>query len=405
MNARIKTYLSLGLLLTIIIVVFGAMTYRQINVGDYPDHIEITKQLSQKAFATRLAHTLFAKAVIFTRLILPFNWVVKINENFGLAAAHNSFEIATVVLITAAYALTGYVIWKRSFNELTQRGISKSGIISVIITIVVMLVGPISIITYPHQQYIGYFTGNPYHNPTYILMRPFALIWFFIIVDKVFTKTDFKFLIYAALIVYLTTSAKPNFTLSILPAMLLVYVLFYLNQTRKINWWLVLASIGLVSVIILTSQLLLTYAKDSGDAIIFAPFKTLRIYARNNFIAIQKFVMSVAFPLSVTIIYFKEATKRFDFRLGWMNYFVGLITASLFAESIRTDHANFFWGPIAGGFVLFVITTIYYASNLIHHFKEKRWKWIELLPAMFLIAHLVYGIIYYITVFLHRRGI
>ncbi len=397
MKTRIRVNLSLVLLLLVIVLVFGAMTYHMVNVGDYPDHLDFTKQLAEKSYITRLAHTLFAKLVIFTRLLLPFNWVMKFNEPFGQAAAHNSFEIATVVLITIVYAFTAYIIWKRAVNALDEKGISRAGWISIPVTLVILLAGPITTVTYPFQQYIGYFAPNPYHNPTFTLLRPFALIWFFIIVDKIFKKTDFKYLLYTALIVYLATYAKPNFTLTILPAMLAVYLLFYTQKTKEINWSLVLIGMGVVSAAALLAQYLLTYIDNGNEGIIFAPFATVLYYARNYFIGSQKIVMSVAFPLVVSLIYWRDVKIRLDFRLAWFNYLVGVLIAVLFAEPNRLDHANFFWCPMAGAFILFVVTVVYYFPVIINKIKDKVFSWKDLIPVIFLAAHLFYGIVYYVN--------
>jgi hypothetical protein len=398
MKTRIRINAPLILLLIVVVLIFGAMTYHMVNVGDYPDHLEFTKQLADQSHVTRLAHTLFAKLVIFTRLLLPFNWVVKINESFGKAAAHNSFEIAAVVLITTVYAFTAYIIWKRAVNALKEKGISRTGWISVLVTLVILLAGPITTFTYPNQQYIGYFASNPYHNPTFTLLRPFALIWFYIIVDRIFSKTNLKYLLYTALIVYLATYAKPNFTLTILPAMLVVYLLFYIKRTKEINWSLVLIGMGLVSAAALLAQYLLTYIENGDEGIIFAPFATVLYYARNYFIGSQKIVMSVAFPLVVSIIYWRDVKGRLDFRLAWINYLVGVLIAVLFAEPNRLDHANFFWCPMTGAFILFVVTVIYYVTILTGRIRDKSFSWKDLIPAIFLAPHLFYGIVYYINV-------
>lgn len=397
MKTRLRINLHLVLLLIFIVLIFGTMTYHMVNLGDYPDHLLFTKQLAEESYVNRLAHTLFAKLVIFTRLLLPFNWVVKISESFGKASAHNSFEISAVVLMTSVYAFTGYIIWKRAVKAMTEKGIAHSSLISVFVTLVILLVGPITLITYPYQQYIGYAAPNPFHNPTYTLLRPFALIWFFIIVDKIFDKSHPKFLLYTAIIVYLATFAKPNFTLTILPSMLVVYLLFYKKRTKEINWPLVLISMGLVSVLALLAQYLLTYVHNGDQGIIFSPFTTVMYFARNYFEGMQKIVMSVAFPLAVLVVGWKDVKGRLDFRLALTNYLVAVLITVLFAEPNRLDHGNFLWGPMAAAFILFVITAIFYTTQLFSHIKDRVIQWKDFVPAVFLVIHLIYGIIYYLN--------
>lgn len=378
-------------------IIFGVLVLHKLNHIDYVMHIDYAKELAANGYVPDLPHLLFAQLVIIVRALLPFNLLMKISEHIRSIIFYKSYEIPALIVVVAACLFTAWVLWKRNLNELTRKGFRNASLISMIITTVVMFVSPIFFFTFPGNLYLGYFAPNPSHNPTLILLKPFALIWFYILGDYFFKKANLKIMMVTIVTVILATAAKPSFTLTILPAIALL-MLFYIKKWREINWRLLIGVVGIPAVIMLGLQYLVTYSAGAGEKIIFAPFATLLVYSRDLPMVIVKIIMSIAFPLYVTIHYYKTSAREITFRLAWLNFLVGAALAVFFAESTRLTQGNFLWSPYVGVFILFAITVSAYLPDLFTRIKEKTIMWKDTIPAFLLLLHLFCGIFYFVKV-------
>jgi hypothetical protein len=385
----------------VLTVPFTVMTYHQLTVGDYPDHLEFAVELAENGFVIALPHTLFAKSVVILRTLLPFTLVIRLGENVREIVRSHSYEITALLLITVAYALTIFVIWKRALLEFRTKGINHANRWSMLVTVILMIVGPIFIFTFPESQYLGYFTANPFHNPTFILLKPMALIWFYVAAENLFGKSSIKQVLITALLVFLATSTKPSFTITILPAIGLLWLFFYTKKFKQLNWLLLIGGMGIMAVVVLATQYLVSYTAagldESVEKFVITPFKTLLSYSDSYFNVILKIVMSTIFPLYITIYYWKDVKHKTTFQLGWLNYLVGVIMAVLFSEEIRYQHGNFLWGPMIGIFILFFITIVQYVNDLAPRLENKHLSWSDWIPAILLNMHVICGIVFYIT--------
>lgn len=385
-------------------VPFAVMTYHQLLAGDYPDHLEFAVELAENGFVIALPHTLFAKSVVILRTLLPFTLVIRLGENVREIVRSHSYEITGLLLISAAYSLTIFVIWKRALFEFRTRRIEHANRWSMLVTVILMIVGPIFIFTFPESQYLGYFSANPFHNPTFILLKPLALIWFYVAAENMFGKSSIKQALIAALLVFLATSTKPSFTITILPALGLVWLCFNTRKFKQLNWWLLIAGMGIMAVLVLATQYLVSYTSagldESVEKFVITPFKTLLSYSDSFFVVILKIVMSTIFPLYITVYYWKEIKNKTVFQLGWLNYLVGMIMAVLLSEEVRFQHGNFLWGPMIGIFILFFITSTHYFGEVATKIQQKELHFIDAIPGALLSLHFICGLIYFINVLL-----
>lgn len=398
MRSRSESPWLILLFIVLVTIPFGFMTYLMRNSSDYANHLIFTKAVALEGYSPDLAHTFFSKLVIFIRTLIPMGLLLKISEPIGIKIIENSFELATFIVICLAYVLTALIVWKVARERFEEDGIRRSNILAMFCVVIVLLVGPISIFTFPQQQYLGYFSPNPYHNPTFIILKPLALIWFFMVVDQVFKKPTLKSIVLVGAIVLFATMAKPSFTITFLPALLLTYLLYYVRKTREINWKVLLIGTVATAVFILGVQYIQTYSREGSATLSLDPFKVILIYSPDLFIALLKVVMSILFPLAVTLFNWRLVSGRVDFRLGWMNFLVGVILVILFSEGNRDFHANLFWGPMVGAFLLFVISTIYFFSRIASRGWRSLGSLSNLIPLILLAAHFFYGVLYYINV-------
>src|SRR5207248_602892 len=86
--------------------------------------------------------------------------------------------------------------------------------------------------------------------------------------------------------------------------------------------------------------------------IIFAPLKVYSLYSSW---LLPKFILSILFPLTVYLLYFRRATQDFALNLSWLIFLIGSFYAYFLAESgPRFDAGNFGWGAQIALFILFV---------------------------------------------------
>ena len=100
---------------------------------------------------------------------------------------------------------------------------------------------------------------------------------------------------------------------------------------------------------------LIYWIPDAGDAgVILAPFAAEAYWS--NYLPL-KFLLSVAFPLSVLWMLRHRLAEDDELLLGCLAFAVSLVHLYFFAESgDRFTHANFRWGAQTTLFILFAIT-------------------------------------------------
>lgn len=204
------------------------------------------------------------------------------------------------------------------------------------------------------EYYYGYIGLANYHNPTIHLLKPFALLSFMYASKAVSgEKSNWGHIALAAFWMFLCAWIKPNYTLAILPA-LVVVIGIRLIQRMKVDWKMLAFGFyfpGLISLFI--QWLIAYYYGDPGESIIFAPFLVEGTYSHNLLI---KFFLSAFFPLVVLVIARRYLLKDSNLLVGWVGLASGAAQFYLLAEGgERMQHANFRWSGQIVLFLLFVV--------------------------------------------------
>lgn len=386
---------SLIILSFAVILIFGIEIYLQLPVGDYQHHLNWAKELADKGYIYRPPNNLFQNLVVITRPLLPFRIFTTISPYIKNIIDKRSYDMVALLLMMAALIVTAWVIYKRFKDIQDESGKKQVSWWLVGLTLVPMLVGPIFFFTMPERTYLGYITGNVYHNPTVILLRPLAITVFFIGFQQLYARPAWKPIALGAVLLALATQAKPNFTLTFLPAIAL-YALFDLKRFRSINWWYVFIALALPAAVILAEQYFMTYTGSNGDSIILAPFQAILRYVPNIGTELLFILLSILFPLAFTILYRQQLRGEGTITLAWLNFLVGLAIALLFTE-VEEQHAlNFWWGPMVGLYILFIETIGQSLKHGVFNFREKDKLVIKLSLTGILLLHLICGAIYYV---------
>lgn len=380
----------------VIIAIFGYVMFHQLKIGDYPQHIEWAREYAEKGYLYKLPHTLFSKLVVIIRALLPANILVRVSVFAKQVYDIKSYEISALILMVFSYLATAFILLKRLLREWSELKIKNLRWITGLTALVILLVGPVFLFTFPDRMYLGYIVPNPYHNPTYVLFRPFVLLIFFGITDNLFARWSWRQSFVMVFLIVCASLAKPSFNLTILPAIGLLILVFYKNKLQNINWLFLFGPVGVTTLVVLASQYIINYSGNRGDQIIFAPFKAVLTQVPNVPSALLFAFLSILFPLLVAILYWKKISIRISFQLAWANFLVSAFYGYFIAEKINLSSNNFWWGLMIGSFILFVDSIIFWGNELCENginIGFRSWKTIIL--ASTLMMHLVCGIVYY----------
>lgn len=395
---------SLVLLFVAVILVFGIAIYRQLPVGDYQHHLEWARELSDKGYIYRPPNQLFQTLVVMVRPLIPFRAFTKISPYISTIIDAKSYDIATLLLMLAAMAATALIVFKRFIDIWNTVEEKLSPWLAVGLTLVAMLVGPIFFLTLPERTYLGYITGNVYHNPTFILLRPLAMLVFYLTFRQLYSRPSWKPIVLGAVLLALATQAKPSFTITFLPAVGLL-ALFQIKRFRSLNWWYVIVTLALPAIVILAEQFYMTYLGAESDSIIFAPFKAILQYVPNLGSVFLFILLSTLFPMLFTFFYRQQLQNEKTVLFAWLNFLVAVAIALLFTEVKNIAHLNFWWGSMVALFILFVETIGQAARLGVFDYRKRERLAVNAVITGTLALHLVCGVIYYMNSILYPAPI
>lgn len=383
MSIHIPSHIKTSLLLFgLVLLVFAPITYVHSYVITADD---LTDFHLHKLYAISLAEN--GPASIPSTGLAHSGWqflLIFFHKLFGV-----SFEFAGLLAALLSYELTAFVLffWYRPALRKTGRSDWQSWpvVFGVCIAAPVSLLWPLD-----RLMYLGYIGITSYHNPTIILLKPFAILQF-IFAYLCFRETGLvkKWqIILSALISSLCAFIKPNLAICLLPA-LVIFSAYRILKKEYLNYKALFWGLGLPTVIVLVWQFALTYYAKKNGAVAFLPFVVMSTYSQ--YLG-WKLLLSILFPLAVLLVYFKQAIKDPRMILAWLIFLVALIFTYFFAESgERLLHGNFVWSGEIASILLFAVSTLFYFEGLM-----KTTKLAKTLTTLWLV-HVAFGVLYYLS--------
>jgi hypothetical protein len=255
-------------------------------------------------------------------------------------------------------------------------------------------VAPVMLLAFRDGQfYFGYIGLANYHNPTIHLLKPFALLSFIYAIRALTVdRNSPKSIGLCAVLVIITALIKPNYLISILPALALVIGIRWL-QKRSFDWKMLLYGFYIPGLMILIVQWLIAYqVGNPGNGIIFAPFVVESAFSQS---LVLKFLLSAIFPLSVLLINRRKLLSDPELLVGWAGFLAGTLQVYLLAESgAALMFGNFRWSGQIMLFLLFVVAARYVLKEMLLSGGMKLWEKIVLYGTY--LAQFSGGIAYYI---------
>ena len=383
--------------ITLVVAMFGAISFHFRERGDFGDHLVWVRELSENGYMYKVPQTLYHKLVVVVRALLPANVLVWVSPWVKQVYDLKSFEISSIILMTLTYLSVGLILVKQLLKEWSASRSTKLVWWAGLGALVIMLVAPVFLFSLP-RMFLGYAAGNRFDSPTYVMAKPFIVLAFFAVVQNLFQKWRWTNALWMAGFILCATLAKPNFTITFLPAVGIVLLAFYLKKWKEVNWLYVIFPLGLTALIVLVGQFAINYVGDRGDRVIIAPFVAVTHLAGSVPNVFLYLFMSLLFPLAVVIFYWGSAKKDLAMQLAVVNFLVALTFAFVLGEEINMTVANF-WNCVQfGSFVLFMAVIVFFGKKLIERYNNgEKFRWQEWTASALLAAHFVCGIVYYVA--------
>lgn len=229
---------------------------------------------------------------------------------------------------------------------------------------------------------LGYIPVNTWHNSTTIMLMPVALLLFFRSYDFVnLNKESFfsKEALVLLLLTILSVLIKPSFFFVFVIAFPLFYLLNH-KFSKPLMAVILICAAGLAAMMMIRQYVY----TGSGSQVVIKPFEAWSTWSTNIPLSL---LASVAFPLTVIVLYPRQAKKDKLLQYSWLSFFIGLFIYILLNETgVRAIHGNFSWQTIVCNFILFL-------SSIIFLLKQKTDLKSRVAFAVFAM-HVVTGIIF-----------
>lgn len=215
-----------------------------------------------------------------------------------------------------------------------------------------------------HAHYIGYQSGNLWHNSTYLCMRLFGLLTisgFIDLVDKYKEGLKAGEWLVLSILMAVTTGIKPSFLLVFAPAVCICLVVDLINHA-KLSKVIIAALTVVPSVAIILWQNIVLFGNDTGNGFEINPFYTLSQRSEHAKVAV---IISVLFPLLILIWHIRDFYKDKLYLGGIFVWLFGFAEVFLLSETgARSKDGNFLWGYSIAIFVWFVVSVVRWVRDL-----------------------------------------
>lgn len=264
---------------------------------------------------------------------------------YGLALlTGKNIADTTPIVLTVATLLT-LLVSQKLLSE-------KSGPLLLLLAVSTIFATAVYLPVYSHS--VEAFSPNKWHNPTMLLLKPLALLAFYLFVraqDPTGARQKIFFAAGAALLL-LSTATKPSFAIVFIPAVILHLLLCRRHEYRQLPATILFAA---PAVLLLAYQYVRTY-QSSGtgsyfhDKIIFTFFGVMQCCSANIIISN---LLLLAFPLALLIVARSRVARNPYLTLAWITTFVAFLQAAFLAEQQKFDQGAFGVGYVISLFILY----------------------------------------------------
>lgn len=304
-------------------------------------------------------------------------------------------EIAMLVILSSSVLLK-YIITKNIILGVTTRYVN---VITVGLILFFAIPDPYSIFILK-KMYIGRIVPVVWHNPTTILLFPFAILLFYKQL-RVFDNNSNRDLFVIFILIILNAIIKPSFLLVYLPVTFLFLMKISLKKGFK---WLIRTTTPLVlgGVTIFIQYYYIYYLgtrnihpAGSSGIIISEPFEFFSNILPVWYIPIS-FLLSLLFFI-ISLVIFKDVLLRYTpFSYALSLFILGFFISAFILESgPRIDHGNLLWQNVICSYLLVLTTVSFIVPRMFTNGISNRKKAILI---SILSLHIISGFLYLLKI-------
>ncbi len=325
----------------------------------------------------------------------------------------NLFPIADGEVIISAVALTEALfltitfglIWKYLYDSDRDREKKKySMVLYAIMAFGLMMAGPFYVKAVNKSYYLGQLTPNPWHNPTTITVKPFALGAFYYYAKSLKINTnnslcavkerDIKkenvYLIFFSLLLMISAFGKPSFYQMFIPGLFLFCVVDVL-RTRFLSFrFCVKTGIAIIP----TCAVAIFQYRISISSMNRMYIQWGDIWGELTENIPMSVLISVVFPLFMLIVSYKQFLTERKIQLAVFAFLSGVLQFAAFSFDVNWG-CDFAWGAYLGTFLVFLIGV----ELLLRCWHEKGVHWITVCGSILFGIHVLSGVWYWIQMY------
>lgn len=233
------------------------------------------------------------------------------------------------------------------------------------------------------DRFLGCFSMNPLHNPTHMTVRPFVLLCFCLVCDIWGRQKDEtycgiffhverglkRYYFYLAVILFLSSLAKPVFVEMFIPAVALLMLGEWIGRIRKKDGSasvyfkhclrMLLCAVPTLMYVLLQFLAYFLWGgsyETDGSIIITKWMEVWSMFSDNILLSIG---LGMAFPLFMILINGHFFVKNDMGRLALTGYGIGILEAALLGESgSKLSHGDFLWPMMCGMLIMWMVAIL-----------------------------------------------
>lgn len=270
-----------------------------------------------------------------------------------------------------------------------------------------LFAGPLYIPGGNRVYYLGQLTANPWHNPTVIMAKPFAIGVFYYYIracnanekEEVWERkrvhirrSDIYLAVFACLLA-ISAFAKPSFYQMFVPGLFLFCVLEVIRTRFRSFWFCFKTGVAIIPTCIIA---LVQYRVSLSE--------TNRMFVKWGDIwggitdsILLSIFLSIVFPLFMLVISYKQILTNRKLQLAALAFVSGVFQFALFSFEINWG-CDFAWGAYLGTLLLFVAAV----ELLLEQWHEKGLHWTTIAGTILFSMHVMFGIWYWVQIYLQK---
>ena len=336
MNRMNKPGVLLPLLLLSVFAIVSFLVYQQIYSGYSSDTVGHLAYLYMYFYGDDfyIPHPLWHYGVWYTAQLF-----------------HISVENAAIVFSASLVTFWALLVYQVVCK--TLKGFSYPS--RILITVSVLVVGPLCIPSYKANIMLGQGSPNLWHNVTLWIVKPLALMAMIFVIAAL-KKHKASLYVLAFFVTIVSIFAKPSFVVVFLPSL---FVFAWLKNIHDRGFKIFLALVSFASASILLYQKY-HLGEFQDSQVVFDFLGVWSLYSNNIAISL---LLALAFPL-ILVAAVPKVLEDDYILLSWLQVFFGIVLYACFAQTGHYySHGNFGWSYMIALSFLYLFSIVQFFNR------------------------------------------